>query len=161
MDGSRIRLALILAAACGALLFRPESFLEFENTTRGEVARYPVDPGEAFSVTYIHSIYLQPVTEEFAVGRDGEVILTGVCSECGAVQEYFGFEDPGPRHAMRRPMRSIVFRVAAGDAQTLSVGGRRIPFLSLGDHGDRIEARLTNGSMAVRALERVMQALRL
>ncbi|NJD62681.1 MAG: DUF1850 domain-containing protein [Deltaproteobacteria bacterium] len=144
---------LLLIAAGGAYLFWPASALEFENAGRGIVTRYPVHPGDAFSVTYLHSIYRRPVVEEFSVGKGGDLVLTGVRSESGAVLEYFGFGDSRPFHAMNRPMRTIVFRVAMGGAQTLTLGGRRISFLSLGDPGDRITLRLADVSLASRGAE--------
>lgn len=143
---------LLLAIAGGVFLFRPETALEFENEGRGVVARYPVSPGDAFSITYRHSIYRQPVVEEFSAGPGGDLVLTGVRSESGAVLEYFGFSDSRPFHAMNRPMRTIVFRVAVEGAQTLSLGGRRISFLRLGDPGDRITLRLADVSPATRGI---------
>ncbi|HLN90873.1 MAG TPA: hypothetical protein VK429_03325 [Patescibacteria group bacterium] len=143
---------LLLIAAGGAFLFRPTTVLEFENAGRGIVARYPMETGDAFSITYQHSIYRQPVTEDFSVGPGGDLILTGVRSESGAVLEYFGFSDSRPFHAMNRPMRTIVFRVAMEGAQQLTLGDRRISFLALGDPGDRITARLADDSLARRGI---------
>jgi len=143
---------LLLAATGGAFLFRPATVLEFENAGRGVVARYAVNTGDSFSITYQHSIYRQPVVEEFSVGPGRELILTGVRSESGAVLEYFGFSDSRPFHAMNRPMRTIVFRVAMEGAQTLTLGGRRISFLGLGDPGDRITLRLADVSLATRGV---------
>ncbi|HZW36340.1 MAG: hypothetical protein ACM319_05975 [Deltaproteobacteria bacterium] len=141
---------LLLAVAGGAFLFWPATALVFENDGRGIVARFPVKTGDAFSITYQHSIYRQPVVEEFSVGPGGELVLTGVRSDSGAVLEYFGFSDSRPFHAMDRPMRTIVFRVAVEGAQTLTLGGRRTSFLSLGDPGDRITLRLADVSLATR-----------
>jgi hypothetical protein len=143
---------LLLAAAGGTFLFRPATVLEFENAGRGVVARYDVKAGDAFSITYQHSIYRQPVVEEFSVGTGGELVLTGVRSDSGAVLEYFGFSDSRPFHALNRPMRTIVFRVAMEGAQTLTLGGRRISFLRLGDPGDRIALRLADVSLATRGV---------
>ena len=143
---------LLLAAAGGAFLYWPATVLEFENAGRGIVARYPVEAGDAFSITYQHSIYRQPVIEEFSVGPGGELVLTGVRSESGAVLEYFGFTDSRPFHVMNRPMRTIVFRVAVEGAQTLSLGDRRVSFSSLGDPGDRITVRLADVSLATRGV---------
>jgi len=130
----------------------PGTSLEFANTDRGTVFRYPLERGQTFSVTYVHSIYRQPVVEEFSVGPGGELVLTGVRSESGAVLEYFGFTDSRPFHAMNRPMRTIVFRVAVEEAQTLSLGDRRVSFLRLGDPGDRITVRLADVSLATRGV---------
>ena len=151
---------LLLAAAGGILLFRPATVLEFENAGRGVVARYAVKAGDAFSITYQHSIYRQPVVEEFSVGPGGELILTGVRSDSGAVLEYFGFSDSRPFHALNRPMRTIVFRVAMEGAQTLTLGGRRISFLRLGDPGDRIVLRLADVSLASRGIGWAAETLR-
>jgi hypothetical protein len=49
-------------------------------------------------------------------------------------------------------MRTIVFRVAMEGAQTLTLGGRRISFLRLGDPGDRIALRLADVSLATRGV---------
>lgn len=155
------RLPLLLLAATGvAFLFRPATVLEFENSGRGVVARYAVKAGDAFSITYQHSIYRQPVVEEFSVGPGGELILTGVRSDSGAVLEYFGFSDSRPFHALNRPMRTIVFRVAMEGAQTLTLGGRRISFLRLGDPGDRIVLRLADVSLASRGIGWIAGTLR-
>jgi hypothetical protein len=142
----------MLAAAGGAIMLWPGTSLEFANTDRGTVFRYPLERGQTFSVTYVHSIYRQPVVEEFSVGPGGELVLTGVRSESGAVLEYFGFTDSRPFHAMNRPMRTIVFRVAVEEAQTLSLGDRRVSFSSFGDPGDRITVRLADVSLATRGV---------
>ena len=151
---------LLLIAAGGAFLFRPGTVLEFENAGRGVVARYPMKTGDAFSITYQHSIYRQPVVEEFSAAPGGDLILTGVRSDSGAVLEYFGFSDTRPFHAMNRPMRTIVFRVAMEGAQTLTLGDRRISFLALGDPGDRITVRLADHSLASRGIGWAAKTLR-
>lgn len=154
MNARRRTPLLLLAAAAGAILLWPATALRFENVDRGAVVRYAVGRGDRFAVTYIHSIYRQPVTEEFSVGAGGELVLTGVRSASGAVLEYFGFPDSRPFHAMNRPMRTIVFRVAAGDAQELSIAGRRVSFLALGGHGDRIAVTLATVPMAAWMIDR-------
>jgi hypothetical protein len=153
VDRKRRVSLLLLAAAGGGFLFWPVTVLEFGNAERGTFVRYHVEKGDAFSITYRHSIYGQPVVEEFTVGQAGELVLTGVRSDSGAVLEYFGFADSRPFHPMNRPMRTIVFRVAMEGAQTLNLGGRRISFLSLGDPGDRITVRLAAASAAARGIE--------
>jgi hypothetical protein len=129
--------AVVLAAA-----LRPEAALEIENAARGRTVRIPVRPGEVFSVVYHHSMYDQPVTEEFTVDGDGRIVLQAVSSPSAAVREYFGITAAGARHAVRRAMREIVFRVAAGTPQRLRVGGVERSFLELGEHGDRLVMRV-------------------
>ena len=157
MDRKLPALLLLAAAAGGWILLWPVTAIQFENDDRGTAAWYRVKTGESFSVTYIHSIYRQPVTEEFLVGPGGDLVLTGVRSESGAVLEYFGFSDSRPYHPMNRPMRAIVFRVAVDGAQVLEIHGRRIPFSDLGGPGDRITLRLEKASLAVRWIGRAVK----
>ena len=75
--------------------------LELTNAARGRALEIPIVPGEPFSVTYHHSMYDQPVTEEFVVGPEGEIVLQAVSSPSAAVREYFGITAAGERHAGR------------------------------------------------------------
>ena len=118
-----------------------ERELLVENTDRGTVFRVPLRPGEVFAVIYHHSIYDQPVTEEFVVDDEGHIVLQAVTSPSAAVREYFGITSAGDRHAMVRAMPEIVFRIAAGTVQRLRVGDVERSFLELGDHGDRLVLR--------------------
>jgi len=115
--------------------------LELENTSSGRSFRFALAEGETFSVTYWHSMYDQPVVEEFAVGADGRVALRAVSSPSAAVREYFGITGPGERHAVERPMRQVVFRIAMGRVQSLRLGGAEHSFLHFGGHGDRLVMR--------------------
>lgn len=125
-------------AAAGALLgLRPVTVLEFRNEARGSTVRIPA-PSGAFVVTSQHSMYDQPVAEEFVVGPGGELVLEAVSSPSAAVLEYFGITATGERHAVLRTMRQIVFRVATGVPQRLRVGDEERSFLELGAHGDRL-----------------------
>src|SRR4029453_2274395 len=110
--------------------------LSVENTDRGTVLRVRLRPGEVFSVVYQHSIYDQPVTEEFVLDEKGRIVLRAVTSPSAAVREYFGITSAGERHPMARTMPEIVFRIATGTAQRLHAGGVEHSFLELGEHGD-------------------------
>lgn len=121
----------------------PKHQLLVENTDRGTVFRIPLRPGEVFSVVYHHSMYDQPVTEEFVVDDDGQIVLRAVASPSAAVREYFGITSAGDRHAMARTMPEIIFRIAAGTVQRLRAGGVERSFLDLGEHGDRLVLRAT------------------
>ena len=112
--------------------------LVVENTDRGTVLRIPLRAGEVFSVVYQHSIYDQPVTEDFVVDEEGQIVLRAVMSPSAAVREYFGITSTGERKAMARTMPEIVFRIATGTAQRLRAGGVERSFLELGEHGDRL-----------------------
>lgn len=147
----RLLLALALAGAAAAAVAAPAAFpaaprsspraLALTNPERGREIIIPIAPGEPFSVTYHHSMYDQPVTEEFVVGPHGEIVLQAVSSPSAAVREYFGITAAGERHAIVRVMPEIVFRVAAGTPQRLSIGGVDRSFLEIGEHGDRVVLR--------------------
>ena len=47
---------------------------------------------EPFSMFYIHSIYQEPVIEEFLIEKEA-IILKGVRTKSPAIMEYYGFED--------------------------------------------------------------------
>lgn len=142
--------ALAVAAAGAAVALRPEVVLEFRNEARGTTVRIPVPGGGPFVVTSQHSMYDQPVAEEFVVGPGGELTLEAVSSPSAAVREYFGLTAAGERHAVVRTMRRIVFRVAAGAPQRLRVGGQERSFLDLGDHGDRLVLTASRGPAVTR-----------
>ena len=121
----------------------PKHELLVENTDRGTVFRIPLRPGEVFSVVYHHSIYDQPVTEDFVVDDERHLVLQAVTSPSAAVREYFGITSAGDRHTMARTMPEIIFRIAAGTVQHLRAGGVERSFLDLGEHGDRLVLRAT------------------
>ena len=139
--------ALLVAAAGLASSASPRTArgalqeLLVENPDRGTVLRVWLRPGEVFSVVYHHSIYDQPVTEDFVLDEEGRIVLQAVTSPSAAVREYFGITSAGERHAMARTMPEIVFRIATGTAQRLRVGGVEYSFLELGEHGDRLVLR--------------------
>jgi hypothetical protein len=112
-----------------------------ENTDRNTALRIHLRAGEVFSVVYQHSMYDQPVTEDFVVDEEGRIELRAVTSPSAAVREYFGITSAGDRHAMTRTMPEIVFRIATGTAQRLKAGGVDRSFLELGEHGDRLVLR--------------------
>ena len=140
-----LALVALLIAAAGLASPAPAgtaSELLVENPDRGTVLRTQLRPGEAFSVVYQHSIYNQPVTEEFVLDEKGRtIVLQAVTSPSAAVREYFGITSAGERHAMSRTMREIVFRIATGTAQRFRAGGVERSFLELGEHGDRLVLR--------------------
>jgi hypothetical protein len=146
-------LAVALSAAAGAAAAAPPAtVLEIENAARGRTVRIALGAGEPFAVTYHHSIYDQPVTEEFAVAPDGRIVLRAVSSPSAAVREYFGITSGGERHEMERVMGEIVFRVAMGTPQRLRAGGVEQSFLDLGDPGDRLVLRAARRAAAARGV---------
>ena len=142
----------VAAAALAAAALRPVPVLEIDNTSRGGTWRLPLAAGETFAVTSRHSIYDQPVTEEFSAAPDGGIALRAVASPSAAVREYFGITAPGERHAVERVLGRIAFRVAMGTPQALRLGGRERSFLEFGDHGDRLVMQLASEPAVARWL---------
>ncbi len=142
--GRLLAAALLLAPAASAAApgpVRPGAVLVVENAGRHRTFRFPLRPGQAFSVVSRHSIYDQPVTEDFVVDERGRIVLEAVSSPSAAVREYFGLTSAGERHAVVRVLPEVVFRVAEGTVQRLRIGGVERSFLSFGRHGDRLLMR--------------------
>src|SRR5215469_10380801 len=104
-----VLVALFLAAAGPTPATSPRQAHELlvENTDRGTTFRIRLLPREVFSVVYQHSIYDQPVTEDFVVDDEGRILLRAVTSPSPAVREYFGITSAGERHAMTRTFSEI------------------------------------------------------
>lgn len=64
----------IVAAACLLLLSAPVQSLTLSDAKTGNVfARFPIQTGQRFSVTFVHSVNKTPVRDIYEV-RDGNVI---------------------------------------------------------------------------------------
>jgi hypothetical protein len=152
-DLRRLAMAATCAASAGAAAaaLRPVTVLELANEERGRALALPLVPGEPFSVTSQHSIYDQPVTEEFVVRSDGAIALRAVSSPSAAAREYLGITAAGEVHAVERVLPRIVFRVAMGAAQRLRAGGVERSFLEVGEHGDRLVLRAVRRPAALAA----------
>jgi hypothetical protein len=101
-------------------------------------------PDDRFSVTYHHSMYDQPVKEEFVV-RDGVIELRRLESPSAAVLEYFGVTAPGAAHARATRIGQLVMRVATGEPQRLQLGDRSLSLREFGRPGDRLVIRAATG----------------
>ena len=142
--GRLLAAALLFAPAASAAApgpLRPGAVLVVENALRHRTFHFPLGRGEAFSVVSQHSIYDQPVTEDFVVDERGRIVLEAVSSPSAAVREYFGLTSAGERHAVVRVLPEVVFRVAEGTVQRLRIGGVERSFLAFGRHGDRLVMR--------------------
>ena len=102
---------------------------------------------ELFSIFYIHSIYKEPVIEEFQVEKEA-IILRGVRTKSPAVMEYYGFEDIKEFHPMNRRL-GAVFMIRRGmkEREGLMVRGRKIDVSEIGERGDRIQLRVESVSL--------------
>lgn len=131
----------LMIVAGGVFVFKKITFLQLENLDRGGALRIRVSPSEPFSLFYIHSIYLEPVIEEFRIEK-GVILLQGVRTKSPAVMEYYGFEDMKEFHSVTRRLGAIYFKWGTGEGQGLIVRERKIYLSEIGERGDRIRLRV-------------------
>jgi hypothetical protein len=125
----------------GVFLFKKITFLHLENLDRRKTLQIRTSPTEPFSMFYIHSIYLEPVIEEFRV-EGGAILLQGVRTKSPAVMEYYGFEDTKEFHPVTRRFGALYFKWGTGEGQGLIVRERKIYLSEIGERGDRIRLRV-------------------
>jgi len=106
-----------------------------------------ISPSEPFSIFYIHSIYNEPVIEEFLVEKE-TILLKGVRTKSPAVMEYYGFEDMKEFHPMNQRLGAVfIIRRGMGEGQGLVVRDRKIYLSEIGEKGDRIRLRVRSVSL--------------
>lgn len=125
----------------GAFIFKKITLLQLENLDRRTTLHIRVGPTETFSVFYIHSIYLEPVIEEFRIEK-GVILLQGVRTKSPAVMEYYGFEDMKEFHPVTQRLGAIYFKWGTGEGQGLIVRERKIYLSEIGEKGDRIRLKV-------------------
>jgi hypothetical protein len=105
-----------------------------------------VNSSERFSISSIHSIYKEPVIEEFQI-EQGMIVLKGVRAHHPGVLEYYGFGDTKEFHPMDRRFGSIFLRVGMGETQRLWVRDNKVSFSEVGERGDPIQLSLRSVSL--------------
>jgi len=131
-----------LIVAGGVLFFMEVHLLHVENMDRPKTIHIRMGASEPFSIFYIHSIYKEPVTEEFQVEK-GAIVLRGVRTKSPAVMEYYGFEDTKEFHPMNQRLGAVfIIRRGMGEGQGLIVRDRKIYLSQIGEKGDRIQMRV-------------------
>jgi hypothetical protein len=116
--------------------------LHVENMDRPKTIHIRMGASEPFSIFYIHSIYKEPVTEEFQAEK-GAIVLRGVRTKSPAVMEYYGFEDTKEFHPMNQRLGAVfIIRRGMGEGQGLIVRDRKIYLSQIGEKGDRIQMRV-------------------
>jgi len=108
--------------------------------------RIRINSSEMFSVFYIHSIYKEPVIEEFQFEKEA-IILRGVRTKSPAVMEYYGFKDTREFHPMNRRLGAIYFKWGMGEGQGLIVRDKKIYLNEIGERGDRIRLSMESVSL--------------
>jgi hypothetical protein len=140
-------LIVILILAGGVFLLKKVTFLRLENMDHPRTIRIRVSPSEPFSIFYIHSIYKEPVIEEFQVEKEA-IVLKGVRTKSPAVMEYYGFEDMKEFHPMNERLGAVfIIRRGMGEGQGLIAKNRKIYLSEIGEKGDRIRLRVESMSL--------------
>jgi hypothetical protein len=126
----------------GVFLFKKVTLLDIENMDHPKAIHMRISPSETFSMFYIHSIYREPVIEEFQAEKDA-IALKGIRTKSPAVMEYYGFEDTKEFHPMNQKLGAVfIVRRGMGEGQGLIVGERKIYLSEIGERGDRIQLRV-------------------
>jgi hypothetical protein len=128
---------VILIGGGGVLSLKKVLLLQLENTDHPRTFQIRIGPSERFTVSCIHSIYNEPVIEEFEA-EEGGIVLKGVRSKSPAVMEYFGFQDMKEFHPKNLTLGAIFLRVGMGKGQGLAVRDRTIYLSEIGARGERI-----------------------
>ncbi len=149
----------ILILTGGVFLLKHVTILRLENLGRPRTIHIRISPSERFSIFYVHSIYHQPVMEEFQVEGDG-IGLKGVRTKSPAVMEYYGFEDMKEFHPMNRRLCSIDFKWGTGEGQGLIVQDKKIYLSEIGERGDRIQLKVESVSLASDLMTRIWESRR-
>jgi len=124
------------------LLFKKVTLLHIENMDRHKAIHIRISPFETFSMFYIHSIYREPVIEEFQAGK-GAIVLKKIMTKSPAVMEYYGFQDMKEFHPMNLKLGAVfLIKRGMGEGQGLIVRDRKIYLSEIGERGDRIQLKV-------------------
>ena len=140
--------------AGGFLFFKKVPVLLLENMGRSRAFSIWVSPSEPFSISYVHSIYKDPVVEEFQI-HQGAMVLKGVRTNHPGILEYYQYEDMKAFHPMDRKFGVLFFRIGMGEPQSLIIRDKKISFSKVGEKGDRIRLALSLVSMGGYLFHRV------
>jgi hypothetical protein len=132
----------VLIVTGGVLFLGKVHLLHVKNMDRPKTIHIRIGASEPFSIFYIHSIYKEPVTEEFQAER-GAIVLKGVRTKSPAVMEYYGFQDSREFHPLNQRLGAVfIIRRGMGEGQGLIVRDRKIYLSEIGEKGDRIQMRV-------------------
>jgi len=132
----------LLIVAGGVFLFGKVTLLQLENMDHPRTIRIKIGAHQPFSMFYTHSIYKEPVIEEFQV-EGNAIVLRGIRTKSPAVMEYYGFQDTKEFHPMDERLGAVfIIRRGMGEGQGLIVRDRKIYLSEIGEKGDRIRLRV-------------------
>ena len=133
-----ILVGIVIAAGGFYFLSMKLLVLQLQNMDHPHGVSMRIKPMERFSIYYIHSVYQEPVIEEFEAAPN-TIILKGVRTKSAAIAEQYGLDDQKSFHPMDEKLGAIFLRVSAGEGQGLIVGDRKIYLGEIGAKGDRIQ----------------------
>jgi len=146
----------ILIVGGGVFLFKKVTLLHIENMDGPRAIHIRISPSETFSMFYIHSIYNEPVVEEFQA-EDEAIILKGIRTKSPGVMEYYGFEETKEFHPMNQRLGAIfIIRRGMGEGQGVIVRERKIYLSEIGERGGRIQLRVESVSLGRYLLGQLM-----
>lgn len=119
------------------------TILRLENLDRRKALDVRVGPSEPFSMFYIHSIYLEPVIEEFRI-EEGTILLEGVRTKSPGVMEYYGFEEVKEFQSVSKRFNVIDLKRGPGEGQGLIIRERKIYLSEIGEPGERIKLKVVS-----------------
>jgi hypothetical protein len=132
----------ILIVVGGVFYFKKVEVLLLKNLDRPKAIHLWIGPREPFSLFYIHSVYMEPVIEEFEAVQ-GAIVLKGVRTRNSGIMEYYGFEDTREFHAMNVRLGAVfIIKRGMGEGQGLVVRDKKIYLSEIGERGDRIQLRV-------------------
>jgi hypothetical protein len=130
----------------GVFLFKKVTLIHIRNMDQPRAIHIRIRPPETFSMFYIHSIYNQPVFEEFQAEKDS-IVLTGIRTNSPGIMEYYGFEDNKEFHPMNQKLGAVfIIKRGMGEGQGLMVKDSKIYLSEIGERGDRIQLRVDSMS---------------
>lgn len=130
-----------LIVAGGVFVLKKVTILQLENLDRKTTLRLRVSPNEPLSLFYIHSIYREPVIEEFRI-KEGALLLEGVRTKSPGVMEYYGFEEVKEFQPVFKKFNVIDVKRGTGEGQGLIINEKKIYLSEIGETGDRIRLRV-------------------
>jgi hypothetical protein len=142
--------AAVIALATVALFsvsIRP-SFLVLTNDHSGETLfKTRLNAGEEFTVSFIHSVNISPVSEIFQF-RDGQIVLTasefetfgaGMPTELEPGQTLIRLPEGGMRiEGFDRIISGLRYMIGHTTEHTLHIGSRQIPLITLDAPGQPV-----------------------
>jgi len=148
----------IVIMSGGVFFFKKVTTLQLKNMDHPRMICIRISPSEQFSVSYTHSIYREPVGEEFQV-EGGMMLLKGVRTGSPGVMEYYGFQEMRGFHPMSRRLAAIYLKWGTGEGQELTVRGKKIYLRQVGEKGDRILLKIETVALGRYLLRRVFNSL--